>query len=309
MLTLTQLDAMANPVKPKVMVEIQIEGEFYALDKIPSESSSIVKKGIEQLFKLMDFLHIGTCLGRIGYLMRLAYSSNTVITSIKIRKISIQRLGHDITKLCDRSALTATEFKEISTNIPTDLQNTYGYLLDNKEEMAFETLSAVFKHAKQMSKAALELKEMTLVEAEKVSAAVMLALEVQGNPLLKEHDAMRALIGSLRNLYSDIYDIISFWRVMESHCHSLASYVIKSRVETVMKYPKEKRLELWTSRGFTCEAIKFYPGWFALHKACACYMERIKNTQRDLHKYITESLTYEESKKITADLYKKLIEN
>ncbi len=62
-------------------------------------------------------------------------------------QIEIQRIGYDVTKLCDKSALTVAKFKKASRTILTDLQATYEYLLDNLEEMAVETLTDVSKVA------------------------------------------------------------------------------------------------------------------------------------------------------------------
>ena len=87
-------------------------------------------------------------------------------------QIQIQRLGYDITILCDKSALTVAKFKKASSSILTDLQSTYEYLLDNLEEMAIDTLSAVSKLAGDMQKAALELKLEFEEEEKKVISTV-----------------------------------------------------------------------------------------------------------------------------------------
>ena len=81
-------------------------------------------------------------------------------------------LAYDITKLCDKSALTVAKFKKASSSILTDLQCTYGYLLDNLEEMALETLSSVSKLAGEMEKAALELHHDFVAEGKKVIATL-----------------------------------------------------------------------------------------------------------------------------------------
>ena len=69
---------------------------------------------------------------------------------------------------CDKSALTVSKFKKASSSILVDLQATYEYLLDNLEEMALETLSAVSKLAGNMEEAALELHHDFVAEEKKV---------------------------------------------------------------------------------------------------------------------------------------------
>ena len=42
-------------------------------------------------------------------------------------QIKIQRLGYDVMKLCDKSAVTVPKFKRTSGMILTDLQTAYKY--------------------------------------------------------------------------------------------------------------------------------------------------------------------------------------
>ena len=112
-------------------------------------------------------------------------------------------------------------------------------------------------------------------------------------------DALHEAIGALKHLSAVMMQAAVFWKQMQDHCKSLAEGEMQSQVETAMeKYKDEKRrLRVWTSRGFKQKAIQFYSGWVALNSVCAVYMEQIKDTQRDLYKYITENPTYEESKR------------
>ena len=141
------------------MMEIEIEGESYALDKIPSDSSGVVRAEKEKLLGVIDLKALVSDLGRVGGFIRIAYNGVGAAGYEHTKEqIEIQQLaGYDITKLCDKSALTVAKFKKASSSILTDLKCTYGYLLDNLEEMALETLSSVSKLAREMEKAALEL--------------------------------------------------------------------------------------------------------------------------------------------------------
>ena len=421
---------MADSVKPKV--EVEIEGECYALDKIPSENSGVVKAETEKLLGAIDLRALVSDLGRVGSFIRIAYNGvGAAGHELTKEQIEIQRLGYDITKLCDKSALTVAKFKKASSSILTDLQCTYGYLLDNLEEMALETLSSVSRLAGEMEKAALELHHEFVAEEKKVIEALentQHAKKIQASKveeerkkrikleedikheeqLIKEHqdkedeakarrhdleqqedkaiseigapsfksvvnglttkfmrfkifdeddaekkaaklrqnrldaleaenairkkrqealanmssftsklkqcsndqemaecavEALHEAVGALKHLSAVMMQAALFWKQMQDHCRSLAESEMQSQVETAMKkYSEEKRLKVWTSFSFKRKAIEFYSGWVALNSVCGVYMEQIKETQRDLYKYITENPTYEESKRILPDL-------
>ena len=425
---------MADSVKPKL--EVEIDGECYALDKIPSENSGVVKAETEKLLGAIDLRALVSDLGRVGGFIRVAYNAvGAAGHQLTNEQIEIQRLGYDITKLCDKSALTVAKFKKASSSILTDLQCTYGYLLDNLEEMAIDTLSSVSKLAGEMEKAALELHHDFVAEEKKVIAALentQQAKKIQADKveeekkrrikleedikneeqLVKEHqekekeaearrrdlekqedkaiseigapsiksiingltarvgvklfneddpekkaallrqnrldaleaeiairkkrqealanmssfaaklrqcdndeemakcavDALHEAIGALKHLSAVMMQAALFWKQMQDHCRSLAESEMQSQVETAMqKYSEEKRLKVWTSSAFKRKAIQFYSGWVALNGVCGVYMEQIKETQRDLYKYITENPTYEESKKILPNLAEKFM--
>ena len=181
-------DNMANSVKPKV--EIEIDGETYALDKIPSENTSIVKAETERLLGIIDLRALVSDLGRVGGFIRIAYNGVGAAGYQQTeQQIEIQQLGYDITKLCDKSALTVAKFKKASNSVLVDLQCTYGYLLDNLEEMALETLAAVSKLAGQMEKAALELRDDFEAEEKKVITALkntQIAKKIQATKVEEE---------------------------------------------------------------------------------------------------------------------------
>ena len=424
-------------ISTKLKLDIEIEGECYALDKIPSENSGVVKAETEKLLGAVDLRALVSDLGRVGGFIRIAYNGvGAAGHELTNEQIEIQRLGYDITKLCDKSALTVAKFKKASSSILTDLQCTYGYLLDNLEEMALETLSAISKLAGEMEKAALELHHEFVAEEKKVVAALentQRAKQIKASKIeeekkkrikleediknekdrVKEHqerereaeakrrgleeqedraiseigesnplknlanafttkflggkifdtdapakraaafkqkriealeaekavremrqealarmssfaaklrqcsndqemaeyavEALHEAIGALKHLSAVMMQAAVFWKQMQDHCHSLAESEMQSQVERAMKYPEQKRLKVWTSSSFKRKAIEFYSGWVALNGVCKVYIEHIKETQRDLYKYITENPTYEESKKILPDLAAKFM--
>ena len=74
---------------------------------------------------------------RVGNFVRIAYNG------VADLQIQIREIGVDVTKLCDKSAVTVSKFKQASGSILGDLQGTYQFLLDGLEDVALETLHAV----------------------------------------------------------------------------------------------------------------------------------------------------------------------
>lgn len=436
--SLTGIEGLENICLVKAMAEgtvstnrsfeVEIEGECYALDKIPSEDSAVVKVEVDKLLGSIDLKTLVCDLGRVGGFIRIAYNGvGAAGYKYTDQKIEIQRLGYDITKLCDKSALTVSKFKRASSRILTDLQCTYEYLLDNLEEMALDTLSAVTEIAAEMKEAALELRDEFDAEGKKVIATLentqkaekdgqqrikdMQDEQVEMNikkkteeDLMKEHQqkgieaearrryleqqedkaisemgkansnpfknivngltssylgveafdtkgpervaaelkknrleaiqvenaltekrhealskmsefaakieqcqteeslskcavqALQEACSVLKHLSAVMMRAALFWEQMQQHCSTLAKSEMQSNVMKAMKYPEEKRLKVWTSRGFKIKGIQFYAGWVALNGVCTQYMEQLKITQKDLYDYITENPTQEESK-------------
>ena len=405
--------------------DVEIEGETYCLNEVPGENSAVVKAETDKLLEAIDLKALVDDLGHVGSLIQIAY--NGMGAAGPKHHIEIQRLGYDVTKLCDKSALTVAKFKKASKIILTDLQSTYEDLLDNLEEMALETLSSVSRLAGDMEKAALELHEDFTAEEKRVEeilektqrdrgaeeqrimdlrkerekmeiekneqqklmerhqsaeqeatarrcnlekeedAALALAvldpeqmlikvsngltskyigvkflneegpekkvaalkessrtaLELEQALCIKKQDvieqiieftckiadcsteknmaeiaadALHQAIRLLKHLSVIMIQAANFWKQMQNHCCTLAEPEMKNEIErAVEKYSEEKRLKVWTSRGFKIKAIEFYAGWVALHSMCTTYLEYIKITQQDLYRFIEENPTYKES--------------
>ena len=158
-----------SSVKPNL--EVEIDGECYSMDKIPSANSGVVKAKIKKLLCGVNSINLISDLSRVGCLIRITYNAaRAACYQFTNEQIEIQQLGHDIIKLCNKSAQIVAKFEEDSSNILTDLQCTYGYLLDNLEEMAIDTLFSVSKLAGEMEQAALELHHDFVAEEKKVAA-------------------------------------------------------------------------------------------------------------------------------------------
>lgn len=115
-------------------------------------------------------------------------------------------------------------------------------------------------------------------------------------------EALHSSIGALKSLSATMMSAALFWRQMQSHCEALAKGDVRRKVETAMKLPEEKRLKVWTSKGFKVSAVQFYSKWVALDDVCEVYMLQIKETRQDLYSYLTENPTIEEAQKNVREL-------
>jgi len=167
-------------------LDVEIKGEKYRLNTLPADTSSVVLAEKEKLLGAVDLKTLVNDLGRVGAFIRIAYNGvGAAGPKFTEQQIEIQRLGYDVTRLCDKSALTVAKFKKASSTVLTDLQATYEYLLDNLEELAVETLSAVSKLAGEMEKAALELHEDFEQQAGKVEYTLEGTQKVQSKEALR----------------------------------------------------------------------------------------------------------------------------
>ena len=418
---------------------IEIEGEWHALDKIPDQKSAVVLREREKLLRAIGLKALVQDLGRIGGFICIAYNgAGAAGFKYTENQIEIQRLGYDITKLCDKSALTVAKFKKASSIILNDLQSTYEYLLDNLEEMAVHTFSNISDIAEEMQKAAEDLREefekeekkiIEILEntqktrqgaAEEIKELSMKRSQLESEKkqelqLIKEHqekereaeasrrelelqedravseigelnplkalvnvftsviagvcvfstdgaekkaeayrkkrlealeaeqsiqemrhealakmesftakialcgedqnmaecavDALHEAAGALKHLSAVMMQAASFWEQMKDHCQSLAKKEMRSRVEEVLRYSEDKRLKVWTSKAFKRQAVQFCASWVALCAICIDYMEQIKQTKKDLYRYISENPTWEESRKNLQQLTKSFLSN
>lgn len=149
---------------------VDVDGGSFSLSVLPGPETTVVKKERARLLGAIDLEALVDDLGRLGNCVRIAYHGVAGYTELQIK---IQRIGYDVTKLCDKSAITVGQFKKASSTILQTLQSTYEYLLDNFEDMALDTLADITETAKGMAEAAHTLH----VEFDKQSKVVIEALE------------------------------------------------------------------------------------------------------------------------------------
>ena len=152
---------------------VEIDGEKHQIDVVPAATSKVVLAEKEKLLCLVDLKTLVEDLGRVGAFIHVAYNGvGAAGPRYTELQIEIQQLGYDIAKQCETSALTVSKFKNASATVLSHLKATYGYLLDNLEDMALQTLSSVAKIAEDMAKDALTLHD----EFEKLLEKVVRAL-------------------------------------------------------------------------------------------------------------------------------------
>ena len=147
------------------MALVEYGSEQYSLLEVPAESSELVVDQKKQLLGEIDLEALINDLSRAGKFVRVAYNGVAGNTDLQI---TVQQIGYDMTKLCNKAAITVVQFSRASHSVVLDLQSTYEYLIDGLEEMAVDTLGAVSKLARDMALAAEELGKAFEKEEEKI---------------------------------------------------------------------------------------------------------------------------------------------
>ena len=129
------------------MAVVKINGEQFSIKEVPPSDSQLVLKQKAILLGSVDLPTLVTDLGRVGKFVRLAYNGVACAGRTELQ-IEIRAIGVDVTKLCDKSAVTVSRFKTASTSVLARLKSTYGFLTGGFEKMALVTLKAVAEVAK-----------------------------------------------------------------------------------------------------------------------------------------------------------------
>ena len=162
---------------------VKIGEESFSIVDIPSSGTVIVQVEKERLLGSIDLPALVTDLGRVGNFVRIAYNGVAGYTDLQI---TIREIGYNVTKLCDKSAVTVSKFKQASGSIIGDLQGTYQFLLDGLEDMALETLHAVSDVAKDMTAAADQLHKDFDEESGRVETALKEAMKTKGSEVTRK---------------------------------------------------------------------------------------------------------------------------
>lgn len=158
------------------MVEIEIDGQTlqYSMVNYPPADSAVVQVEKETLLGVLDLESLVKDLGRVARYIRVAYNGiGAAGPKFQDLQIEVQRLGFDISKLCDKSAVTIASFKSTTRTVLFELKAAYQFLLKNRESMALDSFSILAELAEKMARAAEELQR----EFESQEAKVIHTLE------------------------------------------------------------------------------------------------------------------------------------
>lgn len=166
----------------QVSTNVKIDDTEYSILAAPEESSAVVLAQKDKLNGSLDLKTLVDDLGRVGKFIRIAYNAigaggpKAELTKLQIE---VQNLGYDITKLCDKSAITVAKFKSTSGTILEELKGAYQYLLDGLEDMAVDSLACLSDLAGKMALAAEELQKDFEEQEKKVRATLENTMKTQ----------------------------------------------------------------------------------------------------------------------------------
>ena len=154
------------------LVEIAVGDEvfLYSMSVDPPVDSPVVKRETEELLGSLDLESFVKDLSRVAKYIRVAYNGiGAAGPKFQDLQNEVQRLGFDISKLCDKSAVTIASYKTTTRTVLYELKSTYEFLVENMEVMAIDSFKTLGELAGKMAKAAEDLQR----EFEKQEAKVI----------------------------------------------------------------------------------------------------------------------------------------
>ena len=137
--------------------------------EVPEASTALVKQQEEYLVASVDLEALVADLSRVGKFVRIAYNGVAGYTELQIK---IRRISVNVSRLCDKSAITVGMFKQASGTVLVALRATYSFLVDGLEDMGMGTFRSSSKVAEEMKEAAQKLAEEFQEEAKRVEEAL-----------------------------------------------------------------------------------------------------------------------------------------
>ena len=156
---------LVNRIDPAVTFA---NGETFNILQIPKSSSALVKDHEDSILTGVDLYSLVSDLSMVGKFTRIAYNGVAGYADLQIK---IRKIGVNVSKLCDKSAITVGKFKQTSRTVLVDLQASYQFLLDGMEDIAIVTLKSVATVAEGMAEAAEQLAKAFEEEHDRVEEA------------------------------------------------------------------------------------------------------------------------------------------
>ncbi len=267
-------------------LEVKIEEEVYALDKIPAVDSKIVILETENRFQFTDF--VTEMPGFIRQLKNAIIATGPRFTQ---EQRNVHRLMHDIFSLYDKSAA------KIDTCLRILRCVAKGFLFTENTtiEQLLETEHTFSKIASKMQEFALQaMCNFKNVKEKCIQSEKMLTL--RRNEECVHVEAINTAIFTLNHFSFITKHGELFWKDMLYHCSILADPILTSQIEKALQYPEEKQLELWTSNGFNRHVIKYYASCVILQKVSNDYIDVIEQERTNLQHSIYENPSIKESR-------------
>ena len=130
------LYVLTMAVSLKESSKILINGDYYYLIEIPSDSSKVVLKSTEDLKAIIDMQPLADQLHSLGSFIQVAYASVVGHTDLQIK---VRNVYHKVAELCDQSLLAASKFQQSSTSAVDFLQTTYEYFMEGHFKAGLRT--------------------------------------------------------------------------------------------------------------------------------------------------------------------------
>ena len=137
--------------------------------EVPEASTALVRQQEKYLLARVDPEALVADLSRVGKCVRIAYNGVAGYTELQIK---IRRIAVNVSRLCDKSAITVGMFKQASGTVLVDLQATYHFLIDGLEDMGIETIHSTSRVAEEMKESAQKLADEFQEESERVEEAL-----------------------------------------------------------------------------------------------------------------------------------------
>lgn len=162
-------------------LEVDIEGERFSLLSPPKASSALVRKHKNESKGSLKIERFVEYMGHVGQFIKLAYNGvNAAGPRFTDLQIKIQRLGFDITDLCNESSVTIDHFQATASTVSSRLESVYGFLLDGFEDAAVMSVKSLGKLAEKMAEIAMDLKNKFKEQEEKVIVTLEITMEKGG---------------------------------------------------------------------------------------------------------------------------------
>uniref|UniRef100_A0A1X7UXM9 Uncharacterized protein n=1 Tax=Amphimedon queenslandica TaxID=400682 RepID=A0A1X7UXM9_AMPQE len=169
--------------------EVEIGSEKYSLLSVPEASSALVQSERKNFAGNIDLEKLVNYIEHVGKFIKVAYNGvNAAGPNFSDLQNQVQRLGFEITSLCNDSSVTVDRFRSTAATASSQLISVYQFLLDGFEDIAIQSLTSLGKLAEEMTKIAHELKEKFKMQAKKVEEALETSKIAKGEQAIRNKD-------------------------------------------------------------------------------------------------------------------------